>query len=119
MATVPEGRSTVPALGLRRFKGTGKTHVVSALGHELVRQGRSVLFTPVSALVERLLEAKRDLRLNRELRRDRLHPGGELFRTATAACIYANAMILGLHLMGTSPREDPPIAARRSEMCVC
>ena len=26
--------------------GTGKTHVVSALGHELVRQGHSVLFTP-------------------------------------------------------------------------
>ena len=51
--------------------GTGKMHVVSALDHELVRQGHSVLFTPVSALVERLLEAKRDLRLtlNRELRR--------------------------------------------------
>ena len=49
--------------------GTGKSHVVSALGHELVRQGHSVLFTPVSALVERLLEAKRDLRLSRELRR--------------------------------------------------
>ena len=32
-------------------------------------QGHSVLFTPVSALVERLLEAKRDLRLSRELRR--------------------------------------------------
>ena len=28
-----------------------------------------MLFTPVSALVERLLEAKRDLRLSRELRR--------------------------------------------------
>jgi DNA replication protein DnaC len=49
--------------------GTGKTHVVSALGHELVRQGHSVLFTPVSSLVERLLEAKRDLRLSRELRK--------------------------------------------------
>ena len=49
--------------------GTGKTHVVSALGHELVRQGHSVLFTPVSDLVERLLQAKRDLRLSRELRR--------------------------------------------------
>ena len=33
--------------------GTGKTRVVSALGHELVRQGHSGLFTPVSALVER------------------------------------------------------------------
>ncbi len=49
--------------------GTGKTHVMAALGSELVRQGHSVLFTPVSALVEKLLEAKRDLRLTRELRR--------------------------------------------------
>ncbi len=49
--------------------GTGKTHVVAALGHELVRQSHSVLFTPVAALVERLLEAKRDLRLSQELRR--------------------------------------------------
>ncbi len=42
---------------------------MAAIGHELVRQGHSVLFTPVAALVERLLEAKRDLRLTRELRR--------------------------------------------------
>lgn len=49
--------------------GVGKTHVVAAIGHELVRQGHSVLFTPVSELVERLLQAKRDLRLSRELRR--------------------------------------------------
>ena len=34
-----------------------------------MRQGHSVLFTPVSDLVERLLQAKRDLRLSRELRR--------------------------------------------------
>ena len=47
--------------------GTGKTHVVSALGHELVRQGYPVLFTPVSSLVERLLQAKRELRRGREL----------------------------------------------------
>lgn len=53
--------------------GTGKTHVMAAIGHELVRQGHSVMFTPVSALVERLLQAKRDLRLRRELERlDRL-----------------------------------------------
>ena len=42
---------------------------MAALGHELVRQGQSVLFTAVSSLVERLLEAKRDLRLTRELKR--------------------------------------------------
>ena len=61
-----EGATNVCVFG---SPGTGKTHVVSALGHELVRQGHSVLFTPVSALVERLLEAKRELRLTRELRR--------------------------------------------------
>jgi DNA replication protein DnaC len=49
--------------------GTGKTHVMAAIGHELVRQGHAVLFTAVSALVERLLQAKRDLRLRRELER--------------------------------------------------
>ena len=49
--------------------GTGKTHMVAALGHELVGQGHSVLFTSVASLVERLLEAKRDLRMARELRR--------------------------------------------------
>ncbi len=49
--------------------GTGKTHMMAALGHELVGQGHSVLFTSVASLVERLLEAKRDLRLARELKR--------------------------------------------------
>jgi len=49
--------------------GTGKTHLLCGLGHELVRQGRSVLFTPTFALVQRLLAAKRDLRLTQELRK--------------------------------------------------
>jgi DNA replication protein DnaC len=49
--------------------GTGKTHVVSAIGQELARQGHSVHFTPVCELVEKLLVAKRDLRLTRELRK--------------------------------------------------
>jgi DNA replication protein DnaC len=49
--------------------GTGKTHIVSAIGHELVRRGHSVLFSPVSALVEKMLVAKRDLRLTKELKR--------------------------------------------------
>ncbi len=35
----------------------------------LVRAGHAVLFTAVSELVEKLLEAKRDLRLSRELQR--------------------------------------------------
>ncbi len=49
--------------------GVGKSHVMAAIGHELVRQGHSVVFAAVAELVERLLEAKRDLRLARELRR--------------------------------------------------
>jgi DNA replication protein DnaC len=48
--------------------GRGKTHVVCAVGHELVQRGRRVLFTQTFALVQRLLIAKRDLRLQKELR---------------------------------------------------
>lgn len=47
--------------------GRGKTHFASAVGHELVQQGRQVLFTQTYALVQRLLAAKRDLRLERVL----------------------------------------------------
>ncbi len=47
--------------------GRGKTHLVSAIGHELVRRGRRVWFTPTYALVQTLLGAKRDLRLEKEL----------------------------------------------------
>ncbi len=47
--------------------GRGKTHVVCAIGHELVRRGHRVLFAPTYALVQRLLAAKRDLRLEKEL----------------------------------------------------
>ncbi|MCU1347493.1 MAG: ATPase [Acidobacteria bacterium] len=47
--------------------GRGKTHVVCAIGHELIRRGHRVLFTPTYALVQRLLAAKRDLRLEKEL----------------------------------------------------
>ncbi|MBK6514950.1 MAG: ATP-binding protein [Polyangiaceae bacterium] len=67
--------------------GRGKSHLVCAIGHELVRRGRRVLFTPTYALVQRLLAAKRDLRLEKEPRdpgrlrrrhprRHRLHPAG-------------------------------------------
>jgi DNA replication protein DnaC len=47
--------------------GRGKTHLVCAIGHELIRRGHRVLFTPTYALVQRLLAAKRDLRLEKEL----------------------------------------------------
>jgi len=47
--------------------GRGKTHLVCAIGHELIQRGYRVLFTPTFALVQRLLAAKRDLRLEKEL----------------------------------------------------
>ena len=49
--------------------GRGKTHLCAAIGHELVRKGRSVYFTSTAMLVQRLLRAKRDLVLERELDR--------------------------------------------------
>jgi DNA replication protein DnaC len=47
--------------------GRGKTHLVCAIGHELIQRGHRVLFTATYALVQRLLAAKRDLRLEQEL----------------------------------------------------
>lgn len=49
--------------------GTGKTHLLCALGQELVRNGRTVLFAPAFQIVQRLLAAKRDLRLPSELKK--------------------------------------------------
>ena len=49
--------------------GTGKTHLLAGLGHELVRQNRTVLFAPTFQIVQRLLAAKRDLRLSQDLRK--------------------------------------------------
>lgn len=59
-----ERGDNVLAFGL---PGRGKTHLVCALGHELVQRGYRVLFTATFALVQRLLAAKRDLRLEKEL----------------------------------------------------
>jgi DNA replication protein DnaC len=58
--------TNVLAFGL---PGVGKTHAACALGHALVREGRSVLFTPTYQIVQELLVAKRDLELPRALRR--------------------------------------------------
>lgn len=49
--------------------GVGKTHFAAAVGFELVQRGRSVLFAPTFKVVAGLLRAKRDLDLERELRR--------------------------------------------------
>jgi DNA replication protein DnaC len=49
--------------------GSGKTHLLCALGQELVRSGRKVLFWSTELLVQELLAAKRDLKLSRVLKR--------------------------------------------------
>ncbi len=61
-----ERAENVLAFGL---PGRGKTHLLAAIGHELVHRGYAVLFAPAYKLVQRLLIAKRDLGLERELRR--------------------------------------------------
>ncbi|TWU62618.1 transposase [Crateriforma conspicua] len=45
--------------------GAGKSHALCALANQLVRQGRSMLLTTCSLLVQQLLIAKRDLRLQK------------------------------------------------------
>ena len=61
-----ERAENVLAFGL---PGRGKTHVVCAVGHELIARGYKVLFVPAFKLVQRLLVAKRDLVLEAELRK--------------------------------------------------
>jgi DNA replication protein DnaC len=47
--------------------GAGKSHLLASLGHELVQQGYGVLWRSTAQLMQRLLAAKRDLRLPQEL----------------------------------------------------
>lgn len=49
--------------------GRGKTHLLSAVGYELIARGYSVLFVPTFKLVQRLLVAKKELALEAELRK--------------------------------------------------
>ncbi len=49
--------------------GSGKTHLLCALGHELVLKERRLYFTPCALLVQRLLRAKTELWLEKELKR--------------------------------------------------
>ena len=49
--------------------GSGKTHLLCALGHELILKGRRIYFTPCALLVQRLLRAKAELGLEKELKR--------------------------------------------------
>src|SRR5271167_806610 len=48
--------------------GSGKTHLLCALGQELVRSGRKLLYRKCGLLVQELLAAKRDLKLPRALK---------------------------------------------------
>lgn len=49
--------------------GSGKTHLLCAIGQELIHAGRCVYFTPCSLLVQELLRAKQELKLDRLIKR--------------------------------------------------
>src|SRR5208337_3632955 len=49
--------------------GSGKTHLLCAIAHELIHGGRRILFTSCNVLVEGLLAAKKDLKLTSALKR--------------------------------------------------
>ncbi len=49
--------------------GTGKTHLLCGLAQALIRQGRRIYFTKCALIVQKLLGAKRDLKLAQELKK--------------------------------------------------
>lgn len=53
--------------------GSGKTHLLSAVGQDLIRQGRRVAFTTCVRLVQDLLRAKNELRLSRAIKKLAYH----------------------------------------------
>lgn len=59
-------RENVLAFGV---PGSGKTHLLAALGQELVRAGRRVYFAPTALLVQELLRAKTELRLDKHIKK--------------------------------------------------
>jgi DNA replication protein DnaC len=72
LPTLLEGHFVERAENILAFglPGRGKTHFLAALGRELIlRQRCPVLFTPTFKLVQQLLVAKKDLRLESELKR--------------------------------------------------
>lgn len=48
--------------------GSGKTHLLCALSQELINRGYTVYFCPCSLLVQEMLRAKRDLKLDKILK---------------------------------------------------
>ena len=55
--------------------GAGKSHLLCALAHDLVTQGRRMKYTSCAMLVQDLLAAKRDLRLSKEIKKLAKHDG--------------------------------------------
>lgn len=55
--------------------GAGKSHLLCALAHELIMQGRRMKYTSCTMLVQELLAAKRDLRLSKEIKKLAKHDG--------------------------------------------
>lgn len=49
--------------------GAGKTHLLCGIAHELIKRGHAVYFSTAAMLVQKLLIAKRDLRLSQELKK--------------------------------------------------
>ena len=49
--------------------GAGKSHLIAALGQELVRAGRRVYFASTSLMVQELLRAKAELRLDKHIKK--------------------------------------------------
>lgn len=49
--------------------GSGKTHALAALGQELIRKGRRVMFCTCVRLVQDLLRAKKDLQLSQAIKK--------------------------------------------------
>lgn len=49
--------------------GAGKTHLLCAIAHELIQKERRIYFTKCAFLVQRLLAAKKDLKLAQELKK--------------------------------------------------
>lgn len=69
--TLCEGRFISRAENILAFglPGRGKTHLACAIGHELLKREFNVLFMPTYKLVQRLLIAKRELELEKLLKR--------------------------------------------------
>ncbi len=71
LPTLCEGSFLTRAENILAFgnPGTGKTHLLCGIAQELIKRGYPVFFTSAAMLVQRLLIAKRDLRLSQEFKK--------------------------------------------------